>query len=1109
MAEPWDIDWDGAAPRRAGPGPDDLQIPPEVQAQRDATRLQMLRAERLQVASSDPAASALDTEIGYEERGIDFTGKPKAAPAAAPMPWEMDWGKESSSARAPWDMPWSDEKPVSPKDNPDFQDLKGPEVLGDAGFQFARGMGEAGAKAAKGVNLALSTVPVAIDAIKSMATGKTATDFEDWWFTHMVRPVEQSQQELGVAKDASFGEKMAHGFGSLTETLAQVIATTPAVQALPATELANLTASRIVSNASDHAARAAILPGLEDAADVMQRVYADTGDVQKAAQAGAATYVTTAMAFMVPVSAEGSLAQRAATGGAGQAVSGEAGRVMMNAVLPEKEQRPFEPEDVALNAAMGAGMGGALGPRGRAPESLPTEVLSAGNVDDAIAAAQRAVDEPIDLRGAEPQPGETPPASPGEMAAQRYRLAADQAIARMTARMQGESPDELVADATQPEGEAARIAMPNEPQPTAIPPSGDTRSEYAAALEKQQRGELLSGYEKNLLETPPETPALIRPDVYRTRQESPNADQATPAAEDAAPRSVEPAAALDERGPDLQRPPAIAQPEPVAERPAADGDYRAPDAQAIGAANASALRGDEGQVREGRVEGQPGVQRGADEGRADLQRDQEGERATALEQAGGDHRPAAEEVGPKLQDFTTPKGETKTFRSKALAQAYVKQNGRVPRDYSPRQVGRGEWVLSRPERVRSEAQKANDRRLAQRARTALATDDLATLMRKAGGINALELTRDGADPKDIADSMRFGAARKQGGMSLDSAAEVMAAHGYDVYDEHGSIDATKARELLQRVLDGERVYTPEGMEARMEAEHRAREADLEPTHEDLRPVDLDEHDAIDVGLVARAAEIDESAVERLAIQFEYDDADFMRGVQGILDGHAEDQDHEAAHGGQDRAAPQAPEGEAAAGPADREGALARLKAAADVVRNAKPEEFDPRHTQELDAARRGAEAAGASDMDMVNALEGPARRPLGLERRLEILERGQPKEPEARVEPPPVEPEAAARPEAEKETPSQEGVSVSGPGETEKTKPAETVAPERQSEAPPRIPKIDDAPPALLSRVKVEVERLHEGKGIKREQVSAKDALAEVDEEMRAFEKLLECVRSA
>jgi hypothetical protein len=214
---------------------------------------------------------------------------------------------------------------------------KPPEATGESSnvaMEFGKGMGSFPNKAAKGFNLALGSVPIAMDAIAKAAGASDPDRFKDWWFGHMVAPLEAKEGALSQAADANLPQKIAYSFGNMSTMLATIIGTTPASAPMAASEMAELTATKILGNAADHAARAAIIPGLTDAAEIAQHVYERTGSPIKAANAGSAAYLTTALAFMVPASAEGNLAMRAASGAAGQSASAEAGRVMLNAALP-------------------------------------------------------------------------------------------------------------------------------------------------------------------------------------------------------------------------------------------------------------------------------------------------------------------------------------------------------------------------------------------------------------------------------------------------------------------------------------------------------------------------------------------------------------------------------------------------------------------------------------------------------------------------------------------------------------------------------------------------------------------------------------------------------
>jgi diguanylate cyclase (GGDEF)-like protein len=58
-------------------------------------------------------------------------------------------------------------------------------------------------------------------------------------------------------------------------------------------------------------------------------------------------------------------------------------------------------------------------------------------------------------------------------------------------------------------------------------------------------------------------------------------------------------------------------------------------------------------------------------------------------------------------------------------------------------------------------------------------------------------------------------------------------------------------------------------------------------------------------------------------------------------------------------------------------------------------------------------------------------------------------------------------------------------------------------------PAVADVPPGLLKRITVTVEQYHEGEGVKSVQVSADKALADVQDEIDAYETLLKCVKGA
>lgn len=240
----------------------------------------------------------------------------------------------------------------------------------------------------------------------------------------------------------------------------------------------------------------------------------------------------------------------------------------------------------------------------------------------------------------------------------------------------------------------------------------------------------------------------------------------------------------------------------------AGGGDRAQHGEALGAV-AEAARA----LREGKPE---------DAAAATMALDQARDKALAAGASQQDVMKAVEAPGSEaaakaraIEDFETAKGEVKTFDKKKQAQAFI-DSGKAPKNFSPRKTDDG-WVLSRPKLDRSPAQKSNDKKLAwEREHFNPEKDSLGGFMGKMGGVNTKELLADGVDPKDLK-GLRSGvvgkpAYRTKGGLSLDGMAELAAQHGFDVLDEHGLVDGSKLRDLIDEEMNGTRIFTPEGYE---------------------------------------------------------------------------------------------------------------------------------------------------------------------------------------------------------------------------------------------------------------------------------------------------------
>lgn len=240
-------------------------------------------------------------------------------------------------------------------------------------------------------------------------------------------------------------------------------------------------------------------------------------------------------------------------------------------------------------------------------------------------------------------------------------------------------------------------------------------------------------------------------------------------------------------------------------------------------------------------------------------------------------------AAPATEDFHTRRGELKVFGSQDDALRYAdSKTNRVPGNFRPRQADDGTWVLSRPIRERTEAQRANDARLRRkRSQIDPATDNLGRMIAKMGGIRAEDLETDGADPADLR-SWRSGIVgrpivRRNGGMSLDALTELLAGHGFDLLDEAGRPDASKLRDLIDEELAGNPIFTPEGYEALAGKEQEWRQeqaaaAALDIPDEELQAAgynDLPEDDqdaisdAIEAGADAELDAIEDAEAEKL------------------------------------------------------------------------------------------------------------------------------------------------------------------------------------------------------------------------------------------------------
>jgi len=247
-------------------------------------------------------------------------------------------------------------------------------------IELVKGLGGSFNTLAQSVNTVAGALPVMYDA----AAG--GTQAQDWWFKHMV---DRTIEDSGAFKPGeSFSAKAANSVGSLIGMLSQITLTGGGgapVAGVPT----EVSASRILSDATAHAMKSMALPAMSDAVNTGRRVYMETGgDSLAASNAATAQWTATTGMGLVPLSAAGGLVRRVGTGAVSGLVSGEASRAGMNAVLPDSMQSPFDWEQTVLSGMTGAAMGGIMGPR--ADPTFYREVRK--TYDDAAKAEKSAAD---------------------------------------------------------------------------------------------------------------------------------------------------------------------------------------------------------------------------------------------------------------------------------------------------------------------------------------------------------------------------------------------------------------------------------------------------------------------------------------------------------------------------------------------------------------------------------------------------------------------------------------------------------------------------------------------------------------------------------------------
>ncbi len=259
---------------------------------------------------------------------------------------------------------------------------------------------------------------------------------------------------------------------------------------------------------------------------------------------------------------------------------------------------------------------------------------------------------------------------------------------------------------------------------------------------------------------------------------------------------------------------------------------------------------------------------------------------------------------------------TGAFATKADAKAAARRQAsefKLPFKAVPHPTEDGAWAVEQV--VRSEAQQAADRRTAARARNRLKPDEsrdtITTFIAKLGGLRLDE------SPDLLGERQALRApnhpmlflVRRKGGMGIDAMGEYLVEAGY--FAERPTEEEIRA--AITAELDGKNQYSFHGTEAQADAAKRDQELQNEAVAfaEDAGIPELEQVSSAEevvqhhkfvpsseteltgprlalMELTQRAAELDEGAVERLAMQFEGNDAEYAAALQEVINANEQD-----------------------------------------------------------------------------------------------------------------------------------------------------------------------------------------------------------------------------
>lgn len=332
--------------------PDDFES--FLQSQKAATATQQAQATVVANSQSSTATALQAASVARQ------TGLPQAA-IETDLPRYQAQATAQQNADAVSSSPklasWVADNPASARAAQD--DLPAMAKIENLLGPYVSAFGKEAAGSVNSLSLALNR---GIGAIASGIDTAAGTNLSGFVQQNLVAPSLANRAALATPENAPFGVKAAGAVGNLLGMIGTIAATGGMSAEAEAVE-GGTTALQAIGQQVAHGARAMAAPALSSAVNTGTDVYNQTGDLGQAVRAAQGSYLTTTLGGIVPLGAPGGILSRLATGAVSGVATGEVSRQAMNAVLPESMRTGFDPQQTILSALVGAGLGGAIGPR--------------------------------------------------------------------------------------------------------------------------------------------------------------------------------------------------------------------------------------------------------------------------------------------------------------------------------------------------------------------------------------------------------------------------------------------------------------------------------------------------------------------------------------------------------------------------------------------------------------------------------------------------------------------------------------------------------------------------------------------------------------------------